>query len=335
MTEPRSILICRLSALGDVVLSIPVADALRARFPDAQLTFLSREPWGRVLSCVPSIDRVVLWKGPGFALPEEVARPPWDLVIDLSATGRSRRLLRGVRTLRLLRARKETLARFAFVHLRVLGGARVRISPAVDRLFSALAPLGIAREGRVPRLATAGAVRDPKRILVAPGGGRAAKEWPPERFREVVRALCAQGKRVLLLGSEEEKALLEQVGEGAPSDYLEIHAGLDPALLPQQVARCACALTNDSGLLHVAEACGVPVIALFGPTHPRLGFAPLRSDSQAIHTGIDCSPCDLHGPERCPRSHHRCLRDISAPRVQALVEELLAAAPLAREGARC
>lgn len=324
MTEPRSILICRLSALGDVVLSIPVADALRQRFPEAHLAFLSREPWGRIVRCVPSIDRVILWAGPGAPLPEEVTNVEWDLLIDLSATGRSRRLLRGVRAGRLLRARKETLRRFAFVHLRRVGGARVRISPAVDRLFSALAPLGIARGGRVPRLATGHTMRDPQRILVAPGGGRGAKRWPKERFREIVRALCAKGNRVLLLGSREERKLLEEIAEGAPRDRVEIAAGLDPALLPEHVARCAAALTNDSGLLHVAEACGVPVIALFGPTHPRLGFAPLGSDSIAIHTGIACSPCDLHGPQRCPRSHHRCLREVGEERVLLLVEERLA-----------
>jgi heptosyltransferase-2 len=326
MSDPRSILICRLSALGDVVLSIPVADALRERYPDAHVAFLAREPWGNILHCVPSISRVLAWPGPGSPLPDEAARTPWDLVIDLSVTGRSRRLLRGVRAGRFLRARKETLRRFAFVHLRRLGGAGVRITPAVDRLFAALAPLGMTRSGRVPRLETSGAVRDANRILIAPGGGRGAKLWPAERFRALVRALCAQGNRVVLMGSQNERALLEEVAADAPPGAVEIMAGLDLRRLPEHVARCAVAVSNDSGLLHVAEACGVPVLALFGPTHPRLGFAPLRSDSRAMHTGIDCSPCDLHGPSRCPRTHHRCLREIGEDSVRSWVEERLAAA---------
>jgi heptosyltransferase-2 len=97
----------------------------------------------------------------------------------------------------------------------------------------------------------------------------------------------------------------------------EILAGPDPADLPAIVARCPLALTNDSGILHVAEACGARVVALFGPTHPKLGFAPLGPRSVAIHGGIGCSPCDLHGPEVCPKGHHRCLRDISVERVLA------------------
>jgi hypothetical protein len=84
MSEPRSILICRLSAMGDVVLSIPVADALRERYPNAQIAFLSREPWANILHCVPSISRVLVWPGPGAPLPDEAARRSWDLVIDLS-----------------------------------------------------------------------------------------------------------------------------------------------------------------------------------------------------------------------------------------------------------
>jgi heptosyltransferase-2 len=90
------------------------------------------------------------------------------------------------------------------------------------------------------------------------------------------------------------------------------------------VASCDVALTNDSGLLHVAEACGVPVVALFGPTHPRLGFAPWRPVSTVLRVEIDCSPCDLHGPARCPRSHHRCMKELSVERVR---EAILARLP--------
>jgi heptosyltransferase-2 len=113
---------------------------------------------------------------------------------------------------------------------------------------------------------------------------------------------------------------LEEIAGDAPRGRVEVLPGVDPADLPHIAARCAVALTNDSGMLHVAEACGVPVVAVFGPTHPRLGFAPLRQDSIALHTGISCSPCDLHGPQTCPRTHHRCLTEISEEMVLAEVE---------------
>jgi heptosyltransferase-2 len=315
----RSVLVCRLSALGDVVLSQAVAAALAERFPDAERVFLSREPYGRILRDDADSGRLVLWGGPGHALPAAVRERSWDLVCDLSASGRSRQLLAGVRARRTLRPRKQTWQRFAFVRLRAFGGGAVSLSSALDRLFTCVAPLGIGRGDRVPRLTSRAA--DASSVLLAPGAGRETKRWATERFRAVALRVIEAGRTVVAVGTEDERALVESVATGADPSRLTKVVGGDLADLPQVVRRCRVALTNDSGLLHVAEACGVPVVALFGPTHPRIGFAPLRPDSIALHTGIGCSPCDIHGPDRCPRGHHRCMTELSVERV---TEEVLA-----------
>jgi ADP-heptose:LPS heptosyltransferase len=247
----------------------------------------------------------------------------WSLVADLSGSGRSRRLLAGVRAGRKIRVGKETWQRWAFVHLRPLGGAGVRLSPVVDRTFSCLADLGVRRDGRVPVLRRDGPDPDGP-VVIAPGAGRATKQWPAERFGEVARRLAESGRGSLVVGTPAEEPLLREVA-GAGGARAEVDPCADPGDLPAIVARGCAALTNDSGILHVAEACGLPVVALFGPTHPRLGFAPLRADSVGVHTGIPCSPCDLHGPATCPRGHHRCLQDLSVDAVLRALEERLPA----------
>jgi heptosyltransferase-2 len=136
--------------------------------------------------------------------------------------------------------------------------------------------------------------------------------------------------RIVVLGSAEERALLERVARGIDPPRVDRQTGPDPADLPRIAGRCPVALTNDSGILHVAEACGAAAVAIFGPTHPRLGFAPLDPRSLTLHTGIPCSPCDVHGPERCPRGHHRCMEDLPPERV---LEEVVSRLP--REGTRC
>jgi len=311
-----SILVCRLSALGDVVLSLPVVEALRERFPDAHLEFLSREPYGRVLRDVAWIDRLHLWPGPDRPLPEDVAKRRWSLLVDLSATGRSRRLLTRVRADRRLRAAKESVKRWAFVKLRWMGAGSVRPAPAVDRMFSCLGELGLRREGRRPRFDVAPS--DPAGpVIVAPGAGRATKRWPADRFREVVERLAAAGREVRVVGAEAERGLLAEVAAG--SARARVAAVADPGELPATIAGSSVALVNDSGILHVAEACGVPVVAVFGPTHPRLGFGPLLPGSAVVRTGIACSPCDLHGPHRCPLGHHRCMTELGVDNVAAEV----------------
>jgi heptosyltransferase-2 len=315
MSDPSSILVCRLSALGDVVLALPAVGALKERFPGARVEFLSREPYGRILRDARPPDALHLWRGRGHALPPEVGERRWDLLVDLSATGTSRRLLARVGADRRLAAAKDTLRRFAFVNLRFLGGGSVRIRPAVERMFDGLAPLGIRRDGRVPRLGMVRSGEPGRAVVVAPGAGRATKRWPEERFAEVARRAAAAGRSVIVVGSAEERPLLERVAAAADPARTELRAVDDLGDLPEVISRGAVALVNDSGVLHVAEACGVPVVALFGPTHPRLGFAPLRHDSVVVSTEIGCRPCDLHGPRTCPRRHHRCLRDVPVERV--------------------
>jgi ADP-heptose:LPS heptosyltransferase len=233
--------------------------------------------------------------------------------VDLSATGRSRRLLAGVRASRRLRVRKQTLRRFAFVKLRALGGSGSGLVPLLDRMFAAVAPLGVWREGRRPHFPGPPPPLDGP-VLLAPGAGRATKRWPAERFGEVARRLSAEGERVVVAGAEAERRLLEEVARGSAA---EVVAVADPSGIPDVAARSPRAVTNDSAWLHVAEACGATVVAIFGPTHPSLGFAPAAPGSVAIHAGVACSPCDLHGPDRCPKRHHRCMGDVTAERVLA------------------
>jgi heptosyltransferase-2 len=309
VSEPRHILVCRLSALGDIVLTLPALHALRLRFPDASLETLSKAPLHRILEAVPDVDERHGWAGKGAPLPDTVRERSWDLVVNLSGSGRSRRLLSGLRAQRRLRVRKQAVRRFAFVHLRVLGFDGSGLVPAVERNLETLAPLGVSPVEPRPRFAgTSPTPGGP--VILAPGAGRPTKRWPAERFAEVARRVGAELDRdVHVLGPPAERELLEAVAGGAGPRARTVVCD-DPARLPELVSAGSLALANDSGLLHVAEACGLPVIALFGPTHPALGFAPRDPRSRCLRTGIACSPCDLHGPKRCPRGHHRCLQDL-------------------------
>ncbi len=318
MSGERAILVARLSALGDVVLASAVAQAIAER--TAPPEFLAADPHHRILERVPGIARVHAWAG--GAAPAAVRDRRWDVVIDLSGTGRSRRLLAGVPAARRLRIRKQTLRRVAFVRLRALGADGRGIRPALDRMFDTVAPLGVRRDGRRPRLAVAPPVAGGP-VLLAPGAGRDTKRWPAARFRELAGRLGAQGVAVRVVGSAAERELLEEVAGGTGA---AVAAAAHPGELPQHVAGCPVAVTNDSALLHIAEACGAAVVAVFGPTHPRLGFAPLDPASTVVEAELPCRPCDLHGPRRCPLGHHRCMADLPVERVLACVVARLPAA---------
>jgi heptosyltransferase-2 len=93
-------------------------------------------------------------------------------------------------------------------------------------------------------------------------------------------------------------------------------------------------VANDSAMMHVAAACGVPVVALFGPTVTGFGFAPLGPDDVVIERDLECRPCSLHGGARCPLGHHDCLRGIPVEEVFAeVIKRIHHPLPAAGEGA--
>ena len=87
-------------------------------------------------------------------------------------------------------------------------------------------------------------------------------------------------------------------------------------------------MTHDTGLMHLAAACGLRVVALFGSTSPVLGFAPCgRGARRAVPRPIACQPCTLHGRERCPLGHFRCMTSISVDEVVGKLGPLLEQVP--------
>jgi ADP-heptose:LPS heptosyltransferase len=76
------------------------------------------------------------------------------------------------------------------------------------------------------------------------------------------------------------------------------------------LAACDAVVANDSGPMHLAAAVGTPVVGLFGPTSPALGFAPVGGGAVSVHLGLHCSPCSRHGKTPCWRERRYCMEDL-------------------------
>ncbi|HUK62744.1 MAG TPA: glycosyltransferase family 9 protein, partial [Dongiaceae bacterium] len=98
--------------------------------------------------------------------------------------------------------------------------------------------------------------------------------------------------------------------------------------LPRMAAllsRCAAGVSNDSGLMHVAAARGVKLVAIFGSTSPVFGFAPAGPGHVVLCRNEPCQPCTVHGRAACPRGHFRCMRGIGADEVMRMLPGLVGA----------
>ena len=155
-------------------------------------------------------------------------------------------------------------------------------------------------------------------VALAPGSVGSGKRWP--YYPEAARLLAEQGLQVWVVGGPGEKVLAEEiVAAGGPS--VRDLTGTDLRNGVLAMAAAGVAISNDSGLMHVAAALGTPTIGIFGPTSPHL-WGPLNGLAATIQTRttVPCQPC--HRPI-CRMNDHRCMRDIPTSHVVAAVQRVL------------
>lgn len=149
----------------------------------------------------------------------------------------------------------------------------------------------------------------------------AAKRWPAAHYGELAAELARADADVVVLGSAKERAIGEQVATRAAHPHVRNLCGATTlADVVDLSASAAVAVSNDSGLLHVAAAAGTPVVAIYGSSSP--SFTPPLTDAAAIVSlEIECSPCFARD---CPLKHMRCLNDLAPATVLRAVESLRA-----------
>jgi heptosyltransferase II len=165
-------------------------------------------------------------------------------------------------------------------------------------------------------------------IVLAPGAVGPSKRWPADAYADLARRLVDDGRRVWVIGGPGERPLAAEIagtghgtgnrtGNGAIRDL----TGPDLRTAILACAAAAVAVSNDSGLLHVAAALRTPVIGIFGPTSP-FHWAPLNPMAAVIETrnALACRPC--HKPV-CRLGHHLCMRDIGVEQVLGAVRTAL------------
>jgi heptosyltransferase-2 len=144
-----------------------------------------------------------------------------------------------------------------------------------------------------------------------------AKRWPTAHYGVVAAVLANEGADVLVLGSAKESVLGEEVVAAAANPRVRNLCGRTTlADVVDLLAAADVAVSNDSGLLHVAAAAGAPVVALYGSSSPT--FTPPLTDAAAVVSiELQCSPCFAR---ECPLGHLRCLKDLGPTTVLQAIE---------------
>jgi len=182
---------------------------------------------------------------------------------------------------------------------------RLRVDPATQS--ATLARLGLEPSGND--------------VALLPGAEYGpAKQWPVEHFADLAGRLGRVGVNVWILGSAKERLLGEAIREAAAYHSVRNLCGettLEEAIDVLGAVRVA--VSNDSGLMHVAAAVGAFVVALYGSSSPAL-TPPLTERRHIFYLDLDCSPCF---ERNCPLGHLRCLREITCDDVCSMVVTVL------------
>jgi heptosyltransferase-2 len=148
----------------------------------------------------------------------------------------------------------------------------------------------------------------PNAVAMAPGSRWRPKRWAAPRFLELAQMVAGRGLHVVLVGDAADADVAHPIAEALGSRCTDA-TGTRPIMeTAAWIARCRAFVGNDSGLMHLAEALGVPAVGIFGPTVRDFGYFPARADSRAVErTDIACRPCSRNGKRPCLRDTQVCL----------------------------
>jgi histidinol-phosphate phosphatase family protein len=326
---PDRILVIRFSSLGDVVLTEPVFRALKQKHPRAQIGFATKREYAGLFKGHSAIEAIFSLDNNFENFANEVRGFNPDLIIDLHKNLRSRKLAGEFPKAEKLIYPKARWERF----LKVLTKSRKPAAQTMERYLQTVMADGVSFFPHLlsPQTENHRRLIEPSGLTVGFGLGAKweTKRWPMGHFANLARLLSKSCPvaRLVLFGSEEEYELGNEFKKhlpGSPSVVFVFGQSLN------RVKNCLSKLdllvSNDSGLMHLGAALGVPTLGLFGPTHPVLGFAPLGEKSKALSLDLYCSPCSLHGRAPCFRSRRFCLEDLTAEKVFAEAASILKSA---------
>lgn len=339
MAVPQHILALRFSALGDVAMTVPVLKLLLQQYPNLEITLVSA-PFHKPL--FTGIDRLHFYgadikkdfKGAKglYNLSQRLKKDiAFDAVADLHDVLRTkiiRKFLPGATAvINKGRKQKKELTRAKNKKLRPLKTSFERYADVFEKLGY---PIKLLRRQGIVHLHANDTLLDVPRsgykfIGIAPFAKHASKTYPLEKMKLVVELLQQKpGMQILLFGSRDEAPILQDwkgnfdnvtviAGRYAFEDELNI------------ISQLHLMVSMDSANMHLASLYGVPVVSVWGGTHPYLGFYGWGQDiDNAVQLALDCRPSSVFGNKPCPvHGVAGCMQGISPQMIVDKTEDVL------------
>ncbi len=318
----KKYLLIRLGAIGDIVLATAAIEAISKAEPDSQIDLVCKARFAGLLQGNPHISNFHAFDEKGrhkglrglLLFIHELSANKYSFIIDLQNNPRSRMIALCLNAGKKIHWPKDTWRRRMLVWGQ---GSGKTYKTVIQRYLAAVEKAGIKQPEAKPKLYP---VADPSiklpqggYIAIAPGAHWPTKRWTG--YSELITKIGNGKWEIVIVGDKNDRAIAEMIIKTSGANATNLCGLLDLAQLTYVLSQAKLLVTNDTGAMHIAEAAGTPVVAIFGPTVKQFGFAPWRKESRVIETELDCRPCALHGSKQCPRGHFNCMKLITAEQV--------------------
>ncbi len=310
MKTPRHILICRTDSIGDVVLTLPLAVALKKHFPQARITFLGQSYTRPVIACCESVDEVLEWDAI-YPLPPEAQQkqiealgidtvihvfPDKNVVRLCYKAGIPMRIATGRRSFtwfycnkKVFFSRKKSELHEAQLNFKLLAPLGIREIPDVNNS-------GDLYRWRIPDTYPEPAIRPVPgkfNLILHPRSKGSAREWGLENFGELIRLLPADKFEIFISGTAAEGAQIAPLLQNLPAHVHDCTGRFSLPEFIRFISRCQGLVAASTGPLHIAAACGIHALGIFSPMRPiHPGrWKPLGKHATYFVKDADCEGC--------------------------------------------
>ena len=339
------ILIIRFSALGDVAMTIPVIHSLAVQYPQHEITVLSRSMWEPLFTKLPSnvhfVSADLSGKHKGVCglnrLYSELKASHFDYVADFHHVLRSKYLclrfrLTGVSVASIWKGRigKKKLVRRYHKILENQKSSFLRYADVLKKLglpivldFSSIYGTGEGDWSEIESIA--GAKGAQKWIGIAPFAKHKGKIYPIELQEQVVAHFAAQPQvRVFLFGGGKSEQEVFDVWTAKYPSVLSMIGKLNMSTELNLMSHLDVMLSMDSANMHLASLVNIPVVSVWGATHPYAGFMGWKQSAiNTVQLDLSCRPCSVYGQKPCWRGDYACLREIKPEQIIAKIEGVI------------
>lgn len=322
----KRLLVMRFSAMGDVAMTVPVLHALATQNPELRITMLTRSRLAPMFEWLPSNVQV---KGLDFAdgdgvfgltkIYQKLKTGNYDAVADLHDVLRTKFLrtcfkMNGTRVAVVDKCRKDRKALIGngMTHepLRPMSERYADVFRSLHLSVDLSQPMKISLKGEnfTPVRNVAGQKQpENKWIGIAPFAAHQQKIYPLNKMQQVAQQLSEQGYKVFLFGAgnKEQEILSEWKAERIISVCGKLGGLHNEMLLMSQLDLM---ISMDSANMHIASLTGIPVLSIWGATHPKAGFYGYgQPPENIVQLDLPCRPCSIYGNKPCQFGDLRCM----------------------------